>query len=214
MNAPLASADVVARNWLFKKKPPPPIPQHAFPAGGDDFHEDQFLDKVYVTLRNKLIKIIESEINGIRHAEVNAANRARIDPMFFDWFLIQGEHWPSMPKRTQEALYAIRDIYFWYGKLPNNYKGMEIPELSQGHDRDNALKALGGFFLQRTMKDIERKFQQALMAEARKLKDFAKDRNIPYNKMPIVLLRDFQKRMLPDRFSQKPAVQRVVFLMA
>ena len=118
-----------------------------------------------------------------------------------------------MPKKTQDALYAIRDIYFWYAKMPNNYRNMVVPEMDKGRDRDSALKALGSYFLQRTMKSIERKFQQALMSEARKLKDFAKDRGIPYNKMPVILLRDFQRRMHSDRFSKKPAVQRVLFLM-
>ena len=203
----------VARRWLFKKKAPP-VQQHRVPPGADPFHEDLWIEEnVYrKVLRKKLVEIVRKEIPAIHRAETQAAVKAGIDTLFFNWFLFQGENWPSMSRDQERALFAIRSIYNWYGVLPDSYRNMTVPEISKAGDRDAALKALASWFLRTTMPKIERAFMQAIMQEARKLKEWAKERDIPYNKMPVLLLRYFQRQVDADRFQLKPAIQKVVHL--
>ena len=208
--------DRVARRWmqqLFTKKEPP-LPQHHIPTGQHSLLEDLWIEKnVYEkVLRSKLIDIVKMEIPNVQRAETQVAQRAGIDPLFLNWFLVQGDNWPNMPKRTEEALRAIRSIYFWYGRMPSSYDRMVVPDMDQARDRDAALKALGDYFLRSVMPTIERKFTQVVFQESRKLKDWARERDIPWNKVPVALLRDFKQRVDGDRFQLKPAIQKVVRL--
>ena len=166
-------------------------------------------DKVLAELK----KWVKAEIPAMRRQEMQIAKRYGIDPLFFNWYIVNGLNWPQMSRRQNAALRAIQNIYIWHGAVPDNWQGMEIPELEQGRDRNAAMKALADWFLRTTVKGIERKYIREIHKEAQNLvKKFRGSRAPRDAKASIMFMRDFEKRLLADRFAEKPAIHEVVVL--
>ena len=176
---------------------------------------EQSIQGAYEATLEVLKAAIKSEIGGIQRAESQFAGRAGVDPLYFNWFLINGKHWPPMSRDANRALRAVQNIYLWYGALPNHWNTMQIPELSASRSRDRELQNFGKWFLQSVIPKIERKYIREVYKQSQSLvKQFRGPRAPRDPKAAIMLMRDFEKRLVADRFQLKPAVQEVVDLFS
>jgi len=176
---------------------------------------EQSVQDAYDATLKVLIATIKSEIGGIQRAEAQFARRAGVDPLYFNWFLINGKHWPSMSRDANRALRAIQNIYLWYGAVPSHWNNMQIPEMAQSRDRDREFKVFGKWFLQSVIPKIERKYVREIYKQSQDLVKQFRGQGTPRDpKAAIMLMRDFEKRLVADRFQLKPAVQEVVDLFS
>lgn len=173
------------------------------------------INTAYEQVKRILTADIKSEIGNIQRAEASFAKRAGIDPLYFNWFLVNGKHWPSMPKKSNQALRAIQNIYLWYGAIPSHWNNMKIPDMGMSRARDQALKDFGRWFLGTVIPKIERKYVREVWKESQALVKSFRGNDAPRDpKAAIMLMRDFEKRLVADRFQLKPAVQEVVDLFS
>jgi hypothetical protein len=176
---------------------------------------EQSIEGAYEATKKALIAAIKAEIGGIQRAEAQFARRAGVDPLYFNWFLINGKHWPSMPRDANRGLRAVQNIYLWFGALPSHWNNMQIPEMSQSRDRDRELTNFGKWFVQSVIPKIERKYVREVYKQSQELVKQFRGKNAPRDpKAAIMLMRDFEKRLVADRFQLKPAVQEVVDLFS
>jgi hypothetical protein len=169
----------------------------------------------YEKTKKILIAAIKAEIGTIQRTEQQFARRARVDPLYFNWFLINGKHWPPMSKETNKALRAIQNIYLWFGAVPRHWNDMVIPELDQSRDRDRELKNFGNWFSQSAIPKLEQKYVREIYKQSQDLVKQFRGQGAPRDpKAAIMLMRDFEKRLVADRFQLKPAVQEVVDLFS
>lgn len=176
---------------------------------------EQSIQDAYEKTLALLQNAIKREIGSIQRAEAQFARRAGLDPLYMNWFLVNGKHWPPMAKKTNQALRAIQNIYLWYGALPAHWNNMRIPELDSSRDRDRALQDLGKWFLGSVIPKLERLYVREIWKQSQDLVKQFRGKNAPRDpKASIMLMRDFEKRLVADRFQQKPAVQEVVDLFS
>lgn len=220
MNLHAASSHRVARSWLLEKllgpekKAPSSSPSSPPRARAmTDREREHLLETAYESLKSDLQRAIRAELPGLGATEKRLANKHGIDPLFLNWFVIHSKHWPSMPKRTKDALRAIKDMRLWFGELPPSWNNMQVPQMESGRQRDTALRELGEWFLKNSVKKIERSFTNAIWKKSRELLDAFKGRGKGSKaQASVLLLRDFKNRLGADRFQLKPAVRRVVEL--
>jgi len=220
MTTRTASPERVARSWLLEKllgpepprgpsKAPPPKAQSMSPR-----QREQVLDSAYKSLKTDLIRAIKSEFPGLDTAERRIARRHGIDPLFLNWFIVSGRrNWPSMPRRTKEALRAMQSARMWFGEVPSSWSRMSVPSADEARSRDAAIKDLAEWFLKNFVTKVERKFTNAIWSQSRQLLDVFQGRGKgSKSKASVMLLRDFKNRLGGDRFQLKPAVRRIVEL--
>ena len=173
----------------------------------------QILTDAYESFKQKFIKAVKDVIPEIRRKQAEIARRYDLDPTFLDWFLMAGRNWPPMNPKTSRALRAIRGIFTWFGALPSHWGDMIIPTLEQGRDRDRAMKELGEWFVRNVILKLERIFARLSWNESGDLIKRFKGPSAPRDpKASLLLLRDFKKRFLADRYPERAAVQAVINL--
>lgn len=174
---------------------------------------ERALERAYGQMRDQLINDIRLEIPDIRRAQKQIARRHGIDPVYLDWFLIQGQHWPPMPQRTRDALRAMQKIFMFFGAVPDSWRDMTVPEMEEVRKRDAAFREFGDWFVKNTVRKLERKYIQMVHAKSRDLLRLFRGRSGPRDPVAsILLMRDFEKRLVGDRFTLRPAVLGVVDL--
>jgi hypothetical protein len=167
----------------------------------------------YEDLKKQLINSIGKEIPTIRRKQREIARRHGLDETYFDWFLMGGRHWPPMPPKPARGLRAIQAIFTWYADMPDHWNNMVIPELDQVRDRDRAMKELGDWFVKTVVPKIERDYVRSVSKKSRDLVKTFKGRSAPHDpKAALLLMRDFEKRLMADRYPKRQAVQAVVNL--
>jgi hypothetical protein len=172
------------------------------------------LERSYEELKDELIGSINAEIPGLLRAEHAIALEHDLDPTFLNWFLVNGKHWPSLPPAQRKGLRAVQSIYMWFSAVPDHWNNMQVPDISEGERRDAALADLADYFVKTSMPRIEKKFAKALWLKSRAILDaFRGPGATPDAKASLLLMRDFEKRLVADLFQSKPAVQQVVDLL-
>lgn len=206
----------VAWAWLDKMlgKPTRTAPTQAPPAVEMTPQERQrILERAYEDIKKTLITAIGKEVPGFVRAQIQIAQRRNIDPEFLNWFILNTRNWPSMPAKTRQSLQAVKSIHLWYGAVPDDWKSMRVPEMEQARDRDMALREVGDYFLKNVVKRIERAYVNAVWKKSRELMNVFAGRGArPDSHAALLLMQDFEKRLVGDRFQLKPAVQKVVDL--
>lgn len=167
----------------------------------------------YEALKKELIRSVRDEIPTIRRKQAELARRYHLDLTYFDWFLMAGRHWPSMPPKSARGLRAIQAIFTWFGDMPDTWQHMVIPELDQTRHRDQAMRAFGDWFVKSLVPKIERDYARSVMKKSDELVKTFKGRNAPRDpKAALLLMRNFEKRLLADRYPERAAIQGVVNL--
>jgi len=176
---------------------------------------EQSISDAYEKTKKILIASIKAEIGTIQRHEAALANRAGLDPLYLNWFLVNGKHWPGMPKKTNQALRAIQNIYLWFGAVPSSWNHMEVPDVNQSRDRDRAFVELGNWFLRTVIPKIERRYVREVWKQSQDLVKQFRGQNAPRDPTAsIMLMRNFEKRITADTFQSRPAVQEVVDLFS
>jgi len=176
---------------------------------------EQAVKDSYETFKRSFVRAVGDVIPEIRRKQSQIAQQHDLDPLFFDWFLMAGRHWPPMPTKTTRALRAIQGIFTWYGEVPNSWNNMTVPELEQGRDRDQAMKELGEWFVRTIVPKLERTFAKLSFKESNDLVQRFKGRSAPRDPhASLLLLRDFKKRLFADRYPERAAIQAVVNLFS
>lgn len=174
---------------------------------------EQAVADAFEKFKRGFVRAVGDTIPEIRRKQSQIARRYGLDPLFFDWFLMAGRHWPPMPPKTDRALRAIQGIFTWYGEVPNSWNNMTVPELEQGKDRDQAMKELGEWFLRTLLPKLEQKFAKLSREQSDDLVRRFKGRSAPRDPHAnLLLLRNFKKRLFADRYPERAAVQAVVNL--
>lgn len=201
----------IAWAWLDKMVGQRP---EAVPASMSRQERSVLLNRAYEDLKGSLINAIVDEIPGLKRAEQNIALSHDLDPTFLNWFLVNGKHWPAMSPAMRSGLRALQSIYIWFDGLPDHWNNMQLPDISEMSRRDDALEDLASYFVKTAMPRIEKKFAQALWKKSREALDAFRDPGgTPDPKASLLLLKDFEKRLVADLFQSKPAVQQVVDLL-
>lgn len=174
---------------------------------------ERLLEETYESIKKELIATIKMEIPKVERAEAQIAGRHGIDPVFLDWFLINGKHWPSLSSKQRAALYALQSTFMWFGALPDDWRDMKVPELDQTRDRDQALRELADWFVKNTVATVARKYVNLIWKHSRALMKAFRGPGAPSDpKASLLLMRDFKRRLLADRFQLQPSVQQIVDL--
>lgn len=174
---------------------------------------EELVSDAYKELQRELIKSVKDEIPTIRRKQAELARRYHLDLTYFDWFLMAGRHWPPMPPKSARGLRAIQAIFTWFGDMPSSWEHMVIPDLQQTRDRDQAMRALGDWFVKSLIPKIERDYARSVMKKSDELVKTFKGRSAPRDpKAALLLMRNFEKRLLADRYPERAAIQGVVNL--
>lgn len=211
----IAAEKKIAWAWLDKTMGRQPQPQgdRSVPTMTPK-QRSALLERAYESLKEELTEGIVAEIPGLLRAEHAIAVEHGLDPLFLNWFLVNGKHWPSMPPAQRNGLRAVQSILIWFSAVPDHWNNMQIPDISEGGQRDAALEELANYFVKTSMPRIEKKFANALWRQSREILDaFRGPGAAPDSKASLLLMRDFEKRLVADVFQNKPAVQQVVDLL-
>lgn len=203
-----AQTQRIAWAWLDKmlgREPPPAGPVSPRDRG-------LLLESTYEQLRDDLIADVHAEIPLLIHAETAIAAKYELDPVFLDWFVVNGKNWPPMSPKARRALRAIQSLFLWFGAVPSHWNHMTIPDATRGDDRDAATIELADWFVKNSLVRIERQFASALWKKSRELLSIFGLASGDV-KASALLLADFAKRLVGDAFQTKPAVQQIVDLM-
>lgn len=213
----LPSHKKVAWAWLDKLLSRRPSPRETEPVPAKEMtprQRVQILEGAFEEIKATLMAAIRAEIPSIVRQQDAIARRHGIDPRFLNWYLVNGKHWPSVPPKTRRGLRALQSLAMWFGMFTGPWRSMVVPDIDQASDRDAALKELGEWFVKTAIPKIERKYVQAVWKKSRELVDLFKGRGHGRDpKASVLLMRDFEKRLVGDRFQEKPAVQAVVDLL-
>lgn len=209
-----ASPERVARSWLLEKllgpeKRPSSAPKRSGPL--TPHQRDRALEDAYKDLKAQLIRAVKQEFPGLDAAEKRIARKHGIDPLFLNWYVVNGQNWPSMPARTKSALRTMQSARMWFSEVPSSWSHMAVPSMENSRSRDAALRELGEWFLKNFVAGLERKFTNAIWKKSRELLNVFHSKGSP-SKASVLLLRDFKSRLGEDRFQLKPAVRRLVEL--
>jgi len=176
---------------------------------------EKSIEDAYEAAKKVLMATIKREIGPTQRAEQQFARKAGLDPLYFNWFLVNGKNWPPMPNDANKALRAIQNMYLWYGAVPAHWNTMQIPDMSQSRDRDRALVDFGKWFLRSVVPKIERVYVREVWKQSQDLVKQFRGGNAPRDpKAAVMLMRNFEKRLVADRFQAKPAVQEIVDLFS
>jgi len=213
----ISSHKKVAWAWLDKllgKQPGPREP--ALPAAAMSPREREgALEDTYRAIKDELIRDIRMEIPVIRRQQAQIARRHGLDDVYFDWFLINGQNWPSLPHKTRQALRSMQKIFMFYGEIPNHWNDLLVPEVDELRHRDAAMREFGDWFVKTVVRKIERKYIQLIHGKAQELvRLFRGPGGARDGAASILLMRDFEKRLIGDRFTLRPAVVSVVDLFS
>lgn len=190
--------------------PPADLPPaaHMTPRARETVVQDAYED-----LKKKLIASVDKEIPTIRRKQAEIARRHGLDPLYFDWFLMAGRYWPSMPPKSARGLRAIQAIFTWFGNVPDNWNNMVVPDLDQVRERDRAMKEFGDWFVKLIIPKIEREYVRSVSKKSSEMVKQFKGRSAPRDpKAALLLMRDFEKRLMADRYPKRAAIQAVVNL--
>lgn len=208
--------NLVQRAQRALKGPQPEAPADLPPAVSmTPRAREKSIENAYEATKKKLMADIRAAIGPTQRAEQQFARKANLDPLYFNWFLVNGKNWPPMPNDANKALRAIQNMYLWYGAVPPHWNTMRIPDMSQSRDRDRALTDFGKWFLRNVVPQIERNYVREVYKQSQDLVKQFRGGNAPRDpKAAIMLMRNFEKRLVADRFQAKPAVQEVVDLFS
>jgi len=205
----------VAWAWLDKLLGKKTTPREPAPAAAamSPRERERVLERAYEEMKDELVRWIGAEIPAMRRQQAQIAHRHRLDPTFFDWFLIQGKNWPAMPQHTRDALRAIQKIFMFYAAVPDDWNDMLMPEMPQLRHRDAAMREFGDWFVKTVVRKIERQYVQMVHRKAQELVRVFRGRSGPRDPVAaLLLMRDFEKRLVADRFGKHAAVMGVVDL--
>lgn len=208
--------NLVQRAQRSRRGPEPAVPAEMPPAVRmtPRARESAIKDAYEATLK-VLQGAIRAEIGPTQRGEQQFARKAGLDPLYFNWFLINGKHWPPMSKDANKALRAIQNMYLWHGAVPNHWNDIIVPDLDQSRSRDRALVDFGNWFLRTIVPKVERKYVREIWKQSQDLvKQFRGAGASRDPKAAKMLMRDFEKRLVADRFQSKPAVQEMVDLFS
>jgi len=213
----LPSHKKVAWAWLDKLLSSKPSPRDETPVPAREMTPRQrvdILEGAFEEIKAILMSAIRAEIpNIIRHQDA-IARKHGIDPKFLNWYLVNGQHWPSVSSKTRRGLRALQSLAMWFGMFTGPWRSMVIPDIDQARNRDAALRELGDWFVKSAISTIERKYVAAVWKKSRELVDLFKGPGHGRDpKASVLLMRDFEKRLVGDRFQEKPAVQAIVDLL-
>ena len=199
LSAATPSHQRVAWAWLEKlvSQPPPqaPTPPPALKMTARE--RERLLENAYESIKQELITAIKAEIPKAERAQGQIAGRHGIDPLFLDWFLVNGKHWPPMSPKQRRALRALQSTNIWFGALPDTWRNMVVPELDQTRDRDQALRELADWFVKNSLATIERKYVNAIWKHSRDLvRAFRGGGAATDPKASLLLMREFKKRLV------------------
>jgi len=213
----IPSHEKVAWAWLDKMLGKTPAPhQQPIPAAAMTPRERELeLENTYRSIKDQLIRWIRQEIPAIRRQQTQIARRYGLDPVYFDWFLINGQNWPSLSQTTRRALRSMQKIFMFYGEIPNHWNDMVIPDMDELRQRDAAMRDFGDWFVKTVVRKIERKYVQLIHTKAQDLvRTFKGPGGGRDPAASILLMRDFEKRLVGDRFTLRPAIVSVVDLFS
>ena len=214
----------VAWAWLDKligqqpgRPPPPPVSPSTsteLPALKMTPRErEHLLEQTYENIKKELISTIKMEIPKVERAEAQIASRHGIDPVFLDWFVMNPRNWPSMSSKQRSSLNALQNTFIWFAALPDDWRDMVVPDLDQIRDRDQALRELADWFVKNTVATVARKYVNLIWKHSRALMKAFRGPGAPSDpKASLLLMRDFKRRLLADRFQLQPSVQQIVDL--
>jgi hypothetical protein len=214
MTLHLASPERVARSWLLEKLLGPEKKPSSAPSRGRPLtpqQRERALEDAYKSLKDDLVRGVKQEFAGLDAAEKRIAGKHGIDPLFLNWYVVNGQHWPPMPARTKSALRTMQSARMWFAEVPSSWANMTVPSMDNARSRDAAFRELGEWFLKNFVASVERKFTNTIWKKSRELLSVFHSKGSP-SKASILLLRDFKNRLGEDRFQLKPAVRRLVEL--
>ena len=216
-----ASIQRVARSWLLTKlfpasqsqkkrddgrRPPPAVAL-------SEREREKVLDDAYESIKRSLITAIRGQVGAMNQAETRLAKKYNLDPLFLNWYLVNGRNWPSMPQRTRDSLKAMQSVRMWFGAIPSSWSRMETPPPEKGKSRDKAIKEMGEWFLKNVVARVEREFGKKIWQKSRELAHIFKGPTAkPDARASLLLMQDFERRLKSDGFQLKPAVRRIVEL--
>jgi hypothetical protein len=202
----------VAWAWLDKLLGQPDQREEPPPARAMTRAErERLVEQAYEATKDSLLKDLVAAIPEILREEARIAAKHGLDPLFVNWFLVNGKHWPPLSPRTREALRALQSLHIWFGAVPATWSDMIVPELEHGDARDEAMKEIGEWFLANVVGPARREYLASVWRKARDLVKVFKG-PAPDADAGVLLLRDFKRRLVGDRFQEKPAVGRIVDL--
>jgi hypothetical protein len=166
-------------------------------------------------MKGELIDWIRAEIPAIRRQQDQIARKHGLDEVYFDWFLMNGRNWPSLPATARRGLRAMQNIFTWFQAIPNHWNDMVIPDMNELRKRDAAMREFGDWFVKTVVRKIERKYIRMIHGKAQELvQTFRGPGGARDPAASILLMRDFEKRLVGDRFTLRPAVVQVVDLFS
>jgi hypothetical protein len=130
----------IAWAWLDKAIGRKPSQGDATAQGMTPKQRSVLLERAYEKLKEELTDAIVAEIPGLMRAEQTIAAEYGIDPLFLNWFLVNGKHWPSLQPLQRKGLRAVQSILMWFSAVPDHWNNMQIPDISEGDRRDGALR--------------------------------------------------------------------------
>jgi hypothetical protein len=207
----------VAWAWLDRLLGKRPGPREEPPpaAAMSPRERERVLERAYEQMKDELTGWIRAEIPALRRQQAQIAGRHGLDVTYFDWFLMNGQSWPSLPTAARRGLRAMQKIFMFFGAVPNHWNDMIIPDMDELRQRDAALREFGDWFVKTVVRKIERKYIQMVHRKAQELVNLFRGRGGGRDPAAsILLMRDFEKRLVGDRFTLRPAVVGVVDLFS
>ena len=173
---------------------------------------EKLVEQAYETTRDDLVAAIGAAVPDLARGEGRISKKYGLDPLFVNWFIVNGRGWPSLAPKTRDALRALQSVHLWFGAVPDEWSRMVIPDVGQEDARDAALREIGEWFLASVVKDLRRRYLEAVWRKARELVAVFRGGGPAEPDAGVLLLRDFKRRLVGDRFQEKPAVGRIVDL--
>lgn len=213
----IPSHEKVAWAWLDKLVGRRPNPQEEAPPAQVMAPREraQVLEGAFEEMKAKLTGWIRAEIPTMRRMQQQIARRHGLDGVYFDWFLINGKNWPSLPQKTRDGLRAAQSIFMFFGAVPDHWNNMVIPEIDELRQRDAAFREFGDWFVRTFIRKIERQYVRMIHDKAHELVQVFRGPGAARDPAASVLLmRDFEKRLVAHRSALRPALVPVVDLFS
>lgn len=172
------------------------------------------VERAYQRIRNVLVAAIERSIPALVAAERKAAEANGIDPLYLNWFIVNGRRWPPLTQRQRDVLRAVQSIYLWFGAVPPSWEERSEPDLAEYPLRDAALREFVKIVEEKLLPALNRILTKLVWAESRKILVALKKEGMPEPRnCSLVLLAHVKRHLAADRFQQHPPTQQVLDLM-
>lgn len=170
------------------------------------------IEPAYQRIRNSLVAAIERSIPALVAAERKAAEANGIDPLYLDWFIVNGRRWPPLTQRQKDILRAVQSIYLWFGAVPPSWEERNEPGLPTL--RDEALRDFAKIVENRLLPTLNRILTKLIWMESRKILAALKSNGMPEPRdCSLLLLAHVKRYLAADRFQEHLPTQQVLDLM-